>query len=386
MSLQPDRLRLLHEAKLRALVREHLVVGCDPDAATAALPARPVTGGAALQAGDDLWVYVAGDPDRALGRALVLAARDAPASLQLVLDVDTGHDARRAASLGLPLANFGLPATRAVVQGPNLGPDRSAVGPDRSAVSSDRSAVGSDRSAVGPVRVWWVEGTTLAPAVAVALAPPADPPSGPVTAGLVAMLRAAGLDVVVEHGVISGEVRGLEVARVKVAPSGVVSLDVGVGRFDQEAGALLHGDQPTEVALERAVALVRGHRRDGAVPHAVNRLARERWLRAQVVDMPALVGLESLVPVSPPLPRRNVKDAAPASAIGHDADGAVLVLCTVGVDLEWVPIAADLIERERPGRLVVVLPPRDLLPVQHRLAALLGVPVRFVALEGDWPV
>lgn len=379
MSLQPDRLRLLHEAKLRALVREHLVVGGDPDAATAALPARPVTGGAALQAGDDLWVYVAGDPDRALGRALVLAARDAPASLQLVLDVDTGHDARRAASLGLPLANFGLPATRAVVQGPNLGPDRPGFGPDR-------SAVGPDRSAVGPVRVWWVEGTTLAPAVAVALALPADPPSGPVTAGLVAMLRAAGLDVVVEHGVISGEVRGLEVARVKVAPSGVVSLDVGVGRFDQEAGALLHGDQPTEVALDRAVALVRGHRRDGAAPHAVNRLARERWLRAQVVDMPALVDLESLVPVSPPLPRRNVKDAAPASAIGHDADGAVLVLCTVGVDLEWVPIAADLIERERPGRLVVVLPPRDLLPVQHRLAALLGVPVRFVALEGDWPV
>ena len=372
MSLEPDRLRLLHEAKLRALVRGNLVAGGDPDAATAALPARPVTGGAALQAGDDLWVYAAGDPDRALGRALVLAARYAPASLHLVLDVDTGHDARRAALLGLPLANFGPPATPAVVQGPKFG--------------SDRPAFGSDRSAVGPVRVWWVEGTALASAVAVALASPADPPSGPVTAGLVAMLKSAGLDVVVEHGVISGEVRGLEVARVKVAPSGMVSLDVGVGRFDQEAGALLHGDQPTEVALERAVALVRGHRRDGAAPHAVNRLARERWLRAQVVDMPALVGLESLVPVSPPLPRRNVKDPAPASAIGHDADGAVLVLCTVGVDLEWVPIAADLIERERPGRLVVVLPPRDLLPVQHRLAALLGVPVRFVALDGDWPV
>ncbi len=365
MSLEPDRLRLLHEAKLRALVRAHLVAGGAPDAATAELPARPITGGAALQAGDDLWVYATGDPDRALGRALVLAARYAPASLHLVLDVDTGHDARRAASLGLPQANFGLPATPGVVQGPKFGPDRSAM---------------------GPVRVWWVEGTALAPAVAVALASPADPPSGPVTAHLVAMLRSAGLDVVVEHGVISGEVRGLEVARVKVAPSGVVSLDVGVGRFDQEAGALLHGDQPTEVALERAVALVRGHRRDGAAPHAVNRLARERWLRAQVVDMPALVGLESLVPVSPPLPRRNVKDPAPASAIGHDEDGAVLVLCTVGIDLEWVPIAADLIERERPGRLVVVLPPRDLLPVQHRLAALLGVPVRFVALDGDWPV
>ena len=200
------------------------------------------------------------------------------------------------------------------------------------------------------------------------------------------MLESAGVEVVVEHGVIVGEVRGLEVARVRVDPHGEVSLDVGVGRFDQEAGALLHGDQPNAVALGRAADLIRGHRRAGAAPHAVNRLARERWLRAQLIEDPALVGLDSLAPVSPPLPRRNVKDPAPAAAVGHEPHGLVLVICTMGVDLEWVPVAADLIQRERPTRVVVALPRRDLLPAQGRLAALLPVPVQFVAVEGGWPV
>jgi len=339
MSLDDDRLRHLHEAKLRALVGRHLATGAVAGTPGADLRTLPYTGGAVVRAGDDLWVYVAGDPDRALGRALVLRARHAPATLQLVLDVDTGHDARRAAAL------------------------------------------------TPPVHVWHVEGTTLVPAVACALASPPDPPAGAATAALVALLESAAVDVVVEHGVIVGEVRGLEVARVKVAADGAVSLDIGVGRFDQEATALLHGDKPTAAALASAVSLIREHRRRDAAPHAVNRLARERWLRAQLVDDPTPVGLDSLAPISPPLPRRNVKDPVPAAAIGHDPDGAtVLVVCTVGVDLEWVPVAVDLIERERPSRVIVALPPRDLLPVQHQLAAMLPVPVRFVAVEGDWPV
>lgn len=327
-----DRHRRLLEGKLRALVRGALGA---PDAD---LPALEATGGTAVRAGDDLWVYVPGTAERALGRALALHLRTGSAALHLVLDAPAGHDARRAALLTVP------------------------------------------------VDVWAVEGTALVAVAPEPLPSPADPPDGTVTAEAVALLAGSGVDLVVEHGTILGEVRGLEVARVRIGDDGAAVLDVGVGRFDQEAGALLHGDRPTAAALASAAALVAAHRRADAAPHPVNRLARERWLRAQLLDDPSPVGLDALMAVSPPLPRRNVKDPAPASAVGHDPDGApVLVVCTVGVDLEWPPVAADLIAREGASRVIVALPARDLLPVQRRLASLLPVEVGFVAVEGDWP-
>ena len=336
-TLDDDRRRQLLERKLRALVRAHLGL---PDGAEAdlALAAVAATSGTAVRAGADLWVYVPGPPERALGRALALFARSDAAALHLVLDAPSGADARRAALLTVP------------------------------------------------AHVWHIAGTTLVPTEATALPTPADPPAGAATAALVALLTDAGVDVVVEHGVIVGEVRGLEVARVRVVDDSHPILDVGVGRFDQEAGALLHGDLPTAASLASAVALVADHRRRDTAPHPVNRLARERWLRAQLVDDPARLDLVGLHPISPPLPRRNVKDPAPAAALGEHADGSlVLVVCTVGVDLEWVPVAVDLVARERPDRVIVALPPRDLLPVQHRLAALIDAPVTFVGVEGNWP-
>jgi hypothetical protein len=200
------------------------------------------------------------------------------------------------------------------------------------------------------------------------------------------MLRAAGAEVVVEHGVIFGEIRGLEVARVRVDDDGRAVLDVGVGRFDQEATALLHGHLPTEDALARAIDEVARHRRPDAVPHPVNRLARDRWLRAQVLDDPSLVGLRSLEPVAPATPRRNTRDALPAGAVGTDDDGArVLVVCSVGVDLDLVPVAADLAAREHADRVTLVTPPRDQVPVLRSLADRLAVPATFVGVEGDWP-
>jgi hypothetical protein len=339
MSVDDDRLRHLNEIKLRALVRGVLAASAQSDSPEPDLVSVPAGNSAALRVGDDLWVYPAGEAERALGRALVLLVRQAPAVLHLVLDVDSPLDARRAAIFNRP------------------------------------------------VRVWRVDGTELVPVVAVPLASPADPPAGSSVGALVGMLEEAGVDVVVEHGVIIGEVRGLEVARVRVDDEGQCNLDIGVGRFDQEAAALIHGDKPTAVALADAASLVRGLRvREGA-PHPVNRLARERWLRAQLLVDPGLIGLDELAPISPPMARRNVKDPAPAAAIGVAGNGEiVLVVCTVGVDLDWVPIAADLVSRERPDRIIAVLPQRDLLPVQRELAALLPVPVNLVALEGDWPV
>ena len=52
--------------------------------------------------------------------------------------------------------------------------------------------------------------------------------------------------MVVEHGVVTGEVRGLEVCRVvddRTTGDGV-RLEVGVGAHDREAFAIIHGDVP----------------------------------------------------------------------------------------------------------------------------------------------
>ena len=67
---------------------------------------------------------------------------------------------------------------------------------------------------------------------------------------LVPLLADAGATVVVEHGLVTGEILGLEVARV-VTDDGGARVEVGVGRHDREAFGMLHGDLPTHAALER---------------------------------------------------------------------------------------------------------------------------------------
>jgi hypothetical protein len=327
--VDPDRLRALSEAKAAALVRDHF--------GDAPRESIPIAGGAALRDATTAWVYVAGDPRRTLGRSLAVAARHGLADLHVLIEEDGGPLARRAAALS------------------------------------------------PPVGVWRIDGRDLRAAVPEPLPAPVDPPVG--SERFIAMLEAAGVEVVVEHGEVLGEVRGLEVARIRMSgETGGLVLEVGVGRFDQEATAVIHGHLPTDEALGRAVELIRSHRRSGARPHPVNRLARDRWLRSQLLDDPTPVGLEALTAVAPPLPRLNLKDAHPAPAIGRDADGRpVLVVCSVGVDLELIPVTADLIAREAPARVVFAVPARDQVPVQRDLATRLAVPVEFVTVEGDWP-
>ena len=65
--IDPDRLRALHEAKATALVRDNF--GVEPRATAA------IAGGAAVHDGTTVWVYVAGEPDRCLGRSMVMAER-----------------------------------------------------------------------------------------------------------------------------------------------------------------------------------------------------------------------------------------------------------------------------------------------------------------------
>jgi hypothetical protein len=338
-----SRSRLLG-LKLRALVAEHL--GEDVDATPTSFP-----GGGALTIGDAAWVIVDGPASRALGGALAWATRSGARSLDLVAERDTGLLARRAARFRFP------------------------------------------------IRVWYPVDRTSLPAVAEPLAAPVT--ADPDHLALRELIGEAGADPAVEHGVVFGEVRGLEVCRVVDEPTtgsftespdavaatsagsppdvhAGVQLEVGVGAADREAFRLLHGHLPTAQDLAEVVRRVTEHRSPDAPQHPLNRLARERFLRWRAIREPSLVGARSLWPVEPPLPRPNLKDPVPCVAAGElvDGGGATFVFSS-GVDLDLVPYLADVAATTDDG-LVAALPRRDLMPLQRDLAALFDRHVEFV--------
>jgi hypothetical protein len=236
-----------------------------------------------------------------------------------------------------------------------------------------------------PVAVFVVDGND------VSFAEPSPPEPVPVPAPSTAeqrlLLEQAGLEVVVEDGDVVGEILGLEVARVVVDADGGSRLEVGVGRFDREAFALLHGELSPPEALARAVEEVSAVRRPDVEPHPINRVARERWLRRHLIEHPELVGAASLEPADATRPRVGLRDATVAIAVGERSDGTPVVVATsVGVDLEAVPDAADARLRHAPDAdLVVVVPARDDHPVTRDLAAMLARPATVTAVDGPWP-
>jgi hypothetical protein len=210
---------------------------------------------------------------------------------------------------------------------------------------------------------------------------------------LVSVIEAAGAAANVEHGVVVGEVRGLEVCRVVDQPTvghfaelgdidapaalvppmdAGVLLEVGVGANDREAFRMLHGDIPTVEALAAVVDAVREHRSPDAPQHPLNRLGQERYLRWQLQTDPGLVGLVSVEPAQPPLPRPNLKDPVPCVAHGVDSAGReVTVVCSVGVDLDLVGFVADVQEMvDTP--VVVALRSRDAVAITRDVLQLLG--------------
>lgn len=236
-----------------------------------------------------------------------------------------------------------------------------------------------------PPDVWVVVGRDVEPAEP---SPPlVEPPLPPDVAAFTGDLRAAGAEVVVEHGVLKGEVLGLEVARVTTDPqTGEPRLEVGVGRHDREGRSMLPGAWSVP-ALAEVVEVVRGHRRAEAEPHPLNRLATERWLRAVVVEDPSIAGAARLEPIASPVARDDLRQVAPAPAAGVDPDDhPVVVVCSTGVDVDLVPAAADArLTDGRPGcRLRLVLPEPDALPVTRRLAAALTDPAEVVTVPTDW--
>ncbi|MCB1001949.1 MAG: hypothetical protein KDB40_21835 [Acidimicrobiales bacterium] len=325
-TIDPARRAALNTMRLLALL---------DDARAAPTERRVVLGGGAGVLADDgtAWVLLAelGDrgPDRQLGAALAFAVRHEASSLHVVAEQGAGVLARRAGWFSVP------------------------------------------------IRVSRLEGRTLAAADPDPLPEPAT--ARPEHRSLAGLITAGGALAVEEHGVVAGEVDGLEVCRVVDDPiTGEVRLEVGVGAHDRETFQLLHGDRPTVDALADVVRSVAGHRREGAAQHPLNQLAASRRLRARLLADPTPVGAAALVPVDPPLPRTNLKDEVPC--VAAEPGTGTLVVCTSGVDLDVVPWAGDAIARHGADRCVIAAPARDVLDVQRRLAALLTVPTRFVGL------
>lgn len=331
--IEPGRLAGLLSAKLGGLVRAQWG---DVDGERADFP-----GGAALVQGSTGWLLLEATPLTALGPALVWADRRGLVDVHLLVADDAAVIARRA---GL----FRHPPT-----------------------------------------VWSVAGTAL---TAVDAAPPAVAAVAPPAPRLAELLVDADIEVVVEDGIVRGEVLGLEVARIvhgvttAGTPIDEPVLEVGVGHADREMTALVHGNLPPAAQLDRVVEIVRAQRRAGAERHPLNQLAPERWLRATLVADPARVGLGALRAAPPAVPRPNLRDPAIAVAIGEALDGStVVVACSVGVHLDLVPAAADArlaLASEAP--LLLVVPARDAHPVTHALADRLVTPATLHPLDGDW--
>ena len=234
-----------------------------------------------------------------------------------------------------------------------------------------------------PPRVWAIDGTALKPAEAEPVSP--EPPLDPRVAPLADVILAAGAEPVVEHGVLRGEVLGLEVARAVVDDTGPV-LEVGVGKHDRQAQGMVHGDEPAAASLARAVAMVKSHRRAAAPHHPYNRLAPERWLRARAVADPRFAGAAQLAPVPSPVEVDDLRKPAPAPAAGVDLEGRpVLVVFSTGVDVDLVPAAVDArLADARNPRLVLVVPERDDHPHLRTLAEALREPAEVRTVSDDW--
>lgn len=237
-----------------------------------------------------------------------------------------------------------------------------------------------------PPTVWSVVGRDLVRAEPAVMTDPAGTP--PAEAGpWFDLLVRHGAEPVVEHGVLRGDVLGLEVARLVPEDADGWTLGVGVGDHDREARAIMRPDQDAGVALDQVVEAVKVRRRPHARRHPANLLAPERWLRSIVISRPDLAGAISLRALAPPVPRHDLRDRCPAPAAGVDGDGRpVVVVCSTGIDVDLVPSAADSrLLHDPTSRLILVVPDGDDHAVTRRLADALSSPAEVITVGRDWP-
>jgi hypothetical protein len=261
------------------------------------------------------------------------------------------------------------------------------VDPADNVADPPRLARRAGEFAVGP-GVWSVAGRALSP---VDPAPPEDPSGADAlpaeAAAWARVMIDVGVEPVVEHGVLRGDVLGLEVARLVPDGQGGWRLEVGVGHHDREARRELRPDEDPLDGLRHVAEVVRTWRSPDARTHPANTLAPERWLRSVLVERPHLVGAGALAAVAPPIDRADLRHRSPAPAAGADEDGEPLVVvCSTGIDVELVPAAADsrLLDG-RDARLVIVVPEGDDHPVTRTLAGRLRRPAEVRTVSRDWP-
>jgi len=304
------------------------------DAGVGAGRGAPFPGGAGLRpesVGGAAFVLVEGAERRSLGGALAWALRFQAGALHLLVDANGDVLARRAEPFRLPVTVW----------------------------------------AVTPSGIVEIEGRGFFP----------PPPLAAEDARWAEVLRAVGAEPVVEFGVLSGEVLGLEVARVVDG-----RLEAGVGVRDRTFHRDLEPERPVEEVLAEVVALVRRWRRAGAAIHLANTLAGERWLRHVLVARPDVVGAAWLAPMPPAVPRGDLRLPSAAMMAGVDREGApVVVAASTGVDLDLVPAAADAHRAAGlPARLILAVPEGDDHPRTRQLAALLNEPAQVVTVPAGW--
>ncbi|MGB3411426.1 MAG: hypothetical protein WBA45_09510 [Microthrixaceae bacterium] len=243
----------------------------------------------------------------------------------------------------------------------------------------------------GDVRVSVLEVAGSTASAVVAEPAPATIPAPIVPHDLIDVLRAQQLEVVAEHGVIRGELLGLEVARLVRWPAAnggddELHLEAGVGRFDRDAVAAVNADMSPEDALGRTLEVVRKHRYSGAPVHPLQLLSRERWLRVSLLADPGRVGAKRLEAVAMTTEAPGMRDPHPAAAYGEHRDGQSLIaVCSTGINMATVPLAADLRAALDPSAdLVILVPERDRHSATVELAAMLEGRVEVLGTEVDW--
>ena len=328
MSTDHERRSRLLSLKLRALVRDHLGLTEEP----AGIP-HVFAPGAAFVTDDTAWFLIDGDSSRSLGPVLAWCeANGIGTPVNILTESNGGIVARRAGHFDAEIA------------------------------------------------VWHVDDRSIRPVEPEPQLPAVDPSSEHLA--FASMIEAAGADVVIEHGVVLGEVRGLEMCRVvDDATTGETRLEVGMGAHDREAFAMVHGEVPTEEALRNVIRAVEPHRATGAQQHPFNQFGAERLLRWTVMQEPSMVGCTSLAPAEPPVVRTNLKDAVPCAAIGLDSDGmTVAVSFVIGMDLDAVPFALDAAERLGATRAVLALRAKDISRSTRNLVSRARTPLSLVEL------
>ena len=204
----------------------------------------------------------------------------------------------------------------------------------------------------------------------------------------------ADLEVVVEHGIVRGEVLGLEVARIvdgtsTTAPDRRAAARGRGGHADRELQRCSHGDLPPDDQLARVVEIVRaaaaGRRRAAPAQPAGARALAPGPARRRARPASAWPRCAR----SPPaVPRPTCATRAVAWRVGVDRDGdaggrGLLGRASTSTSSPPPPTPALAVDPD--AALVLVVPERDAHPVTRAPGRAACVrPAEVVTVAGDW--